>query len=69
MVPGNREQRLVAGLAIVGLLTLLYSVLIARQLVAWFGIAVLLALVYLAWRFLRAVERIADALEQSGESD
>lgn len=69
MAPGNRERNLVAGLTLVGLLTLLYSVLIARQLVVWFVIAVLLALVYIAWRFLHAVERIADALEQSGESD
>ena len=51
------------GITVVAILTLLYSVLIAQQLLAWFGIVIPLLLVYLFWRFVRAHERIADALE------
>ncbi|MFB6097069.1 MAG: glycerol ABC transporter substrate-binding protein [Haloferacaceae archaeon] len=50
-------------IAIVAALTLLYSLLITQQVLAWFGILIPLLLLYLVWRFVRAHERVADALE------
>ena len=58
-----RERQVVLAVVAVALVTLLYSVLIAQQVLAWFGIAIPLVFIYLLWRFVRAHERIADALE------
>jgi type II secretory pathway component PulM len=58
-----RERSVVVGIVAVALITLVYSVLIAQQILAWFGIAIPLVLLYLFWRFVRAHERIAAALE------
>lgn len=41
----------------------LYSVLVMAAPMAWLGALVPLAFLYLAWRFVRAHERIADAAE------
>ena len=60
---GPRERDVLVAIAVVALLTLAYSLLIAQQVLAWFGIAIPLVLLYLFWRFVRAHERIADALE------
>ncbi len=59
-----RERQVLLGIVAVALVTLLYSVLIAQQILAWFGIAIPLVFLYLLWRFVRAHERVADALEE-----
>jgi threonine/homoserine/homoserine lactone efflux protein len=61
---GPGERNVVAAIVVVALVTLVYSVVIAQQILAWFGIAIPLVLLYLIWRFVRAHERIADALEE-----
>jgi len=59
------ERRIVAYVLLgsLALVTLLYSLLIARAPLAWVGVMVPLVFLYLVWRFVRAHERIADALE------
>ena len=50
----------------IGVLSLgliLYSVLILQRLLAGVGVVIPLVVLYLLWRFVRAVERIADAVE------
>jgi threonine/homoserine/homoserine lactone efflux protein len=59
-----RERTVVLAVVAVAAVTLLYSVLVAQQVLAWFGIALPLVLLYLFWRFVRAHERVADALEE-----
>ncbi|MFC6941885.1 hypothetical protein ACFQE8_18205 [Salinirubellus sp. GCM10025818] len=59
-----RERQVLLGIVAVALVTLLYSVLIAQQILAWFGIAIPLVFLYLLWRLVRAHERVADALEE-----
>jgi uncharacterized membrane protein len=61
-----RDRQVVLAIVAVALVTLLYSLLIAQQILAWFGIAIPLVFLYLLWRFVRAHERIADAMEESG---
>ena len=61
---GPDERNVVVVIVVVALITLVYSVLIAQQILAWFGIAIPLVLLYLIWRFVRAHERIAAALEE-----
>lgn len=53
-----------AGLAGISLIILLYSLLILARPVSGFGAVLLLFLSYLAWRFVRAIERIAAAMDQ-----
>jgi len=59
-----RERNVLLGIVAVAAVTLVYSVLVAQQVLAWFGIAIPLVLLYLFWRFVRAHERIAAALEE-----
>lgn len=59
----QREKRILLGIGVVSILTFLYSVMIAQQILAWFGIVIPLLLLYLFWRFVQAHERIADAME------
>jgi Flp pilus assembly protein TadB len=61
---GSSERNVVIAIVVVALVTLVYSVVIAQQILAWFAIAIPLVLLYLFWRFVRAHERIADALEE-----
>jgi Flp pilus assembly protein TadB len=61
---GPGERNVVLAIVVVAVITLVYSVVIAGQILAWFGIAIPLVLLYLVWRFVRAHERIADALEE-----
>lgn len=65
----GRERQVLAAIAVVALLTFLYSLLITQTVVAWFGIAILLAVLYLLWRFVLAHERIAAALEAGAATD
>ncbi|PSQ10051.1 hypothetical protein BRC93_11060 [Halobacteriales archaeon QS_5_70_15] len=59
-----RKRTVVLAVVAVAAVTLLYSGLVAQQVLAWFGIALPLVLLYLFWRFVRAHERVADALEE-----
>lgn len=65
----HTERRIIYALIAVGLLTFLYSVLIAGRPLFWFSIGFPLVLVYLFWRLVRAVERIADAQEHLTEEN
>ncbi len=59
-----RERNVLLAIVAVAAITLVYSVLVAQQVLAWFAIAIPLVLLYLFWRFVRAHERIAAALEE-----
>lgn len=61
----QRERRILYGIGAIALLAFIYSLLVTQQILAWFGIVTPLLLLYLVWRFVRAHERIADALEDS----
>jgi uncharacterized membrane protein len=61
--PDRSERNVVLGIVVVAVLTLLYTVVIAQQILAWFGIAIPLVFLYLLWRLVRAHERVATALE------
>ncbi|WP_135663398.1 hypothetical protein [Halorhabdus rudnickae] len=60
----ERERQLVVALVVVGVvLSFAYSLLIAGQILLWLSVVWTISLFYLLWRFVRAHERIADALE------
>lgn len=59
-----RERNVLLAIVAVAAVTLVYSVLVAQQILAWFAIAIPLVLLYLFWRFVRAHERVAAALEE-----
>lgn len=63
----DRRQYVLAAVVAVSVLFLLYSLLIANQPFAGLGFLVFLFVLYLAYRFVRAHERIADALETRDE--
>lgn len=63
MPPGTRDGRVLGALVAVGAASLAYSLLIAQQILAWFFFAGALAALYLFWRLVRALERIAAAME------
>lgn len=62
-MPSRREQKILLGIGAIAIITFLYSFLIVQQILAWFGIVIPLLFVYLVWRFVRAHERIAAAVE------
>jgi uncharacterized membrane protein len=57
------NERLLVSLAVAGIVILAYSVLVAQQLLLGASVVVWLLGLYLLWRFIRAHERIAAALE------
>lgn len=57
------NRTVLAVIAVIAVLLLLYSILIANQILVGIIVLVLLFVPYLAYRFVRAHERIADALE------
>jgi hypothetical protein len=57
------DRRLLAAGVVVALLALAYSVVIAGQVALWFAVVPPVVFLYLLWRFVRAHERIATALE------
>lgn len=61
----KREKLIPFGIGVVSIFTFLYSLVIATQILLGFGIVILLLLFYLFWRFVRAHERLADAMESS----
>jgi hypothetical protein len=58
-----QERNLLAAFAVVAVVSLAYSILISASFLPWVYSVVPLAFLYLVWRFVRAHERIADALE------
>jgi Flp pilus assembly protein TadB len=61
---GPSERNVLLAIAVVAVVTFLYSVVVAQQILAWFAIGIPLVLLYLFWRLVRAHERVADALEE-----
>lgn len=64
--PSTRERlpswaKIAAGVVLV--VTFLYAVVVAAQILAWFYFASVAVLLWLLWRFVRAHERIAAAME------
>ncbi len=58
------ESYIIWGIIAIAVLTLLYSVLLLGRFLAWFGVVLPLIGLYLLWRFVRAVERIAASMER-----
>jgi membrane protein implicated in regulation of membrane protease activity len=61
--PRDRIKAGPAIVAVVAVIALLYSLLIAQQLLFGAVAVGLVFVVYLLWRLVRATERIADAVE------
>lgn len=61
----DRETYILLAIAILALLALVYSVFVTRALLQWVGLVLPLVFLYLVWRFVRAHERIATALEST----
>jgi protein-S-isoprenylcysteine O-methyltransferase Ste14 len=63
----GRSGSIVLVLGTLVVLSLLYALVLGQPvlpwIVAWTGVALSGVLLYLLWRFVRAVERIASALE------
>jgi type II secretory pathway component PulM len=64
VVSETRNRQVLAVIGVLSLFWILYSVLIVQRILAGVGIVLPLVVLYLLWRFVRAVERIAEALEQ-----
>jgi len=66
----SRQTRAVLVLAVLAALTLVYSILVMQAVWLWFAVWVgggtTLFVLYMLWRFVRAHERVADALESDG---
>ena len=63
MVAETRDEQFLVVIGVLSLVWILYSVLIVQRLLAGVGVVIPLVVLYLVWRFVRAVERIADAVE------
>lgn len=63
------SPRALALVGIVVVLALLYSVFIMAAPLAWASAVVPLVALYLLWRFVRAHERIAAAMESSATTE
>ena len=63
MFAETRDKGVLVAIGVLSLGLILYSVLILQRLLAGVGVVILLVVLYLLWRFVRAVERIADAVE------
>ena len=68
MLAETRDEQVLVAIGVLSLGLILYSVLIPQRLLASVAVVILLVVLYLLWRFVRAVERIADAVED-GETD
>lgn len=65
-----QSERMAKVLILIGaaaVVLLVYSVVILRAPLQWFGIIIPFLFLYLFWRFVRAHERLADAIEGSGD--
>lgn len=65
----DRDRVILIGIAVVSVLVFAYSLLIAQAPFEGALIIVLVTLVYFGWRFVRALERIATALESRAIDD
>ena len=63
MVAETRDEQVLVAIGVLSLAWILYSVLILHRLLAGVGVVIPLVVLYLLRRFVRAVERIADAVE------
>ena len=63
MFAETRDEQVLVAIGVLSLGWILYSVLIVQRLLAGVGVVIPLVVLYLLWRFVRAVERIADAVE------
>ncbi|MES3517999.1 MAG: hypothetical protein PPP58_10080 [Natronomonas sp.] len=57
------ERTVLVGVGILAVVSLLYSILIMQAVDRWVQFTLVLVVVYLLWRLVRAVERIAETLE------
>jgi hypothetical protein len=64
-VPSNRQ---IAGIVLVVVVVLIYSTVIAQQLLLGLIPPLFILALYLAWRFLRAIEACADALQRIADN-
>ena len=62
------ENLVLSVVAFLAVNLLLYGVLISERLLTSVLVVAVLYLLYLVWRLVRVNERIADGLEESGES-
>jgi hypothetical protein len=69
MVSERRHRDVLAAIGIISLAWILYSVLVLQRILIGVSVAIPLVVLYLSWRVVRAVERIADALEGNGSRD
>ena len=69
MVAETRDDKVLVAIGVLSLAWILYSVLIIQRLLAGVGVVIPLVVLYLLWRFVRAVERIADAVEDGEVAD
>ncbi|WP_201741540.1 hypothetical protein [Salinigranum halophilum] len=60
----DRDSLLMTVAAVVLLVVFLYSVLVVQQLLAVVALSLWGFVVYLAWRFVRAHERLAEAADR-----
>ena len=60
---GDRFPYELVSIVLLAVLVLVYGVFVAQAVLAAVGIAIPLVALYLFWRFVRAHERIADAME------
>ena len=63
MLAETRDEQVLVAIGVLSLALILYSVLIVQRILAGVGVVIPLVVLYLLWRFVRAVERIADAVE------
>ena len=63
MFAETRDEQVLVAIGVLSLALILYSVLILQRFLTGVGVVILLIVLYLLWRFVRAVERIADAVE------
>ena len=59
----NKDPYVSTAIAILSALTILYSLIIAKRPLLGMTTVLLFVILYLFWRFVRAIESIADALE------
>lgn len=60
----DANEYVVVGVVIIAILTFLYAVVLRQALLQWLSFMLLFVFLYLMVRLVRAVERIADAVEE-----
>lgn len=66
--PPTLSKKQITGIVLVIVTSIAYSVAIASQLLLALGPTILILLLYLLWRFIRAVEAIADASQRVADA-